>query len=194
MRYSAANLSGRADASTHFNVARSSRARRRGFSLLEVMISTGILAAGVVLLLGLLSNGEGHARRAEDRVIGQMLCQNRIDEIVSGVTPLQLMEPQLDPLYPQWQVDVTWQEVGVPGLLAVKVRATKDPTPSASDPGSVNAPRIVESTTDDASPGPRRFSYELVRWLRIASPSDPSLMGSMSSSEGQSLLSSRSTP
>ncbi len=45
--------------------------RHPGFSLLEVIIATGILAASTVLLLSLFSTGGRHADRAETLVLGK---------------------------------------------------------------------------------------------------------------------------
>ncbi|MEC9093921.1 MAG: prepilin-type N-terminal cleavage/methylation domain-containing protein [Planctomycetota bacterium] len=84
--------------------------QRRGLSLLEVMISTVILATGALLLFRIINSADRYAQRAEQRVMAQMICQNKLDEILAGIEPLEPFEPRPSLYYPNWYYSVTLQE------------------------------------------------------------------------------------
>ncbi len=110
------------------------RARRRGFSLLEVLLATGILIGSAVVLMELASIGNRHAAAARDLARSQLICQTKLNEIVCGITPAETLRPEPlddDPNWVVW-VDVTPSEN--PGLMVVEVGAAlqpKDRKPSA---------------------------------------------------------------
>ena len=68
---------------------------RRGMSLLEVMIATVIVLGSVMALSRLAFLARMNAMRAEDRSMSQIHCQNILEEILSGVRPLQNVTPTL---------------------------------------------------------------------------------------------------
>ena len=55
---------------------------RRGFSLLEVMIATAILAASAMVLLSLISLGTRFGSKAEARIAGLVQAQSILDESI----------------------------------------------------------------------------------------------------------------
>ena len=55
---------------------------RRGFSLLEVMIATAILAASAMVLLSLISLGTRFGSKAETRIGGLVQAQSILDESI----------------------------------------------------------------------------------------------------------------
>jgi prepilin-type N-terminal cleavage/methylation domain-containing protein len=55
---------------------------RRGFSLLEVMIATAILAASAMVLLSLISLGTRFGSKAETRIAGLVQAQSILDESI----------------------------------------------------------------------------------------------------------------
>ncbi len=59
--------------------------RRRGFSLLEVLLATGILIGSSIVLMELATIGMQHAASARDRSHAQLICQTKLNEIVAGV-------------------------------------------------------------------------------------------------------------
>ena len=125
--------------------------RQRGFSLLEVIIATGILATSSVLLLTLFSTGEQHASRAEKRVLAQMMCQSKLDELLAN--PILLRHVADEPLdgHPNWSYSVDWTPTQVEGLVQLQV--------SIGEITSANQ-RELDDQLD------RRPAFELVRWLR----------------------------
>jgi prepilin-type N-terminal cleavage/methylation domain-containing protein len=61
--------------------------RRRGFSLMEVILSIAILAAATVLLGELTRFGMRNAAAARDLTQAQLLCDSKLNEIVAGLVP-----------------------------------------------------------------------------------------------------------
>ena len=67
---------------------------RQGLSLLEVIISTVVLAVSTLMLMRIITGADQTAQRAEQRIMAQMICQNKLDEILSGIEPLEPFEPR----------------------------------------------------------------------------------------------------
>ena len=80
---------------------------RAGLSLLEVIIATVILAVSATLLVRLIGAGDRNAQRADQRITAQMICQNKMDEIVASIEPLESIEPTASPYYPEWYWSVS---------------------------------------------------------------------------------------
>jgi Tfp pilus assembly protein PilV len=129
---------------------------RAGFSLLEVLLATAILLACVIVLGELATIGSRNAQAAQDLGKAQLLCETVMNEIVSGITPLEPLDGVPSEGEPGWMVSVDVQPVAhAPGLTAVRVTVSQDP-----------------DTLDRRRP--RRFT--LVRWLRAAEmPSDATM-------------------
>ena len=138
--------------SVHRSCSSSGRCcKMRGFSLLEVIIATGILATSTVLLLSLFSTGERHTKRAERRVLAQMLCQSKLDELIVDSAQLQAVENEPLEGYPDWSLTVEWAPLEIAGLVSVRVLIQQTPERNKMD-----AP--------DTTPPSATFS--LVRWMR----------------------------
>ncbi len=59
--------------------------RRRGFTLVEVMVALGITASALILLLSANRNALQRSLRARDRVQFEHACESKLDEIQCGV-------------------------------------------------------------------------------------------------------------
>jgi general secretion pathway protein I len=116
---------------------------RRGFSLLEVLMATGILLACVIVLAELAGIGRQHAVTAEELVTAQWLCQTRLNELLAGALPLVEVENEWVAETPGWVYSVQVDPLAQTGLVAVRVTVSKE--------------------AEGLRP-PRQFS--LVRWLR----------------------------
>ncbi len=125
---------------------------RRAFSLLEVIVGTGILASSTILLLSLFSTGERHGRRAEQRVTAQLLCQSKLDELLAEPSRLRSVEEELIAGSSGWTWSADWEPTELAGLVRVHLSVARfdDISESAAELGAI----------------PHRPEFELVRWMR----------------------------
>lgn len=126
---------------------------RAGFSLLEVIIATAILSASTVLLLATFSAGQRHAERAESKVIAQLLCQSKLDEILANPSMLAVNPGESFPENPEWAWSVALAPASVPGMAVVQVRIYRladDGVTSLSAPGR---PKSLAAHADRHLPG-----------------------------------------
>ena len=126
--------------------ARAAR-RRRGLSLLEVILALAILAGAVAMLGELTRLGNQNAQAARYLTQAQLLCQSKLAEIITGYDLPQSV--QLAP----FEADV------VPGsnwLYSVDVLPTQRE-------GLIVVQVTVEQ--DAAAAHRRPIVYSLVRWL-----------------------------
>lgn len=70
------------------------RLARTGFSLLEVMIATAILAGSAMVLMSLISMGTKYGGRAEDRITALVQAQSVLDETIARMAFEELREQQ----------------------------------------------------------------------------------------------------
>ena len=127
------------------------RPRRRGFSLLEVMLATSILLACLIVLGELASVGRRHARDAEQLTAAQLLCRSRLNEILAGAAPLESQAASDVPELPGWSWTVQVEPLGRYGLSSVTVTVARVPpetleTPSAAGGKSFSLTRWVHSS------------------------------------------------
>jgi type II secretion system protein I len=121
------------------------RSRRRGLSLLEVMLALAILGVSLAAIGELMRIGSRNAEMARDLTTAQILCETKMAEIVSGLLPATATTPA--PILDvesgnDWLYAVETEQVGQEGLLAVRV--------------------IVQQNPDLVS---RPVSFYLVRWM-----------------------------
>jgi hypothetical protein len=69
-----------------------SGSRRRGISLMEVMLATALLMGSVVVLSRLIGMGRTQANKAEFQSEAQRLCENTMHEIILGLRPMEPIE------------------------------------------------------------------------------------------------------
>jgi len=101
-------------------------ARRAAFSLLEVILATGILLGCLVVLFELARIGGRHARGAEDLSTAERICQTKINRLLAGLDyPEEVQEEEVED-EPGWYYSVQTGPAEYPGLIAVRVRVTQD--------------------------------------------------------------------
>jgi len=123
--------------------------RRRGMSLLEVMIATVLVLGSVMALSRLAFLARRNAARAEDRTLSQIHCQNIMEEMLAGVRPLQKVPPTAFE-GEAWVYMVDVEPLEQTGLAKVAVTVDRLEDPDGLLPG------------EDEMGG-----YRLVRWIRM---------------------------
>jgi hypothetical protein len=129
--------------------------RRRGFSLLEVLLATGILIGSSIVLMELATIGMRHAASARDLSQAQLICQTKLNEIVAGITPAETVRPMPHEDDPRWTYWVTVQPTERPGLALLEVGVAQELIPNKQTNRFVlmrwiRDPKALE---EDASPG-----------------------------------------
>jgi hypothetical protein len=131
------------------------------------MLATSILLACVIVLSELAAIGRQHAGAAEDLSTAQWLCQNRLNQILAGVAPLESADSTPLDDDPGWLYSVDIEPVGQAGLEAVRVSVTQDtgglrPGQTCSlvrwvrdptyQPGAATTDQTTSPTTPPATP------------------------------------------
>jgi len=116
---------------------------RRGFSLLEIILATGILLGCLVVLSELAAIGRIHAGVASDTTTAARICQNKLNEILTGAAPIEPVREEAVEGEPGWLYSVEVDQPRQPGLVALRVTVWQE---------------------SDSGKHPVEFS--LVRWLR----------------------------
>lgn len=137
---------------------------RRGFSLMEVMLSTSILVGSSIVLIELATIGRKQANSAYDLNTAQLLCQAKLNEIVAKATsakPVQEEELENDP---GWFYSIEIEPARHRRLVSVKVTVSQEADDSRK-PASFTLVRwmpdsILESADGMPSNGTRATSTE----------------------------------
>lgn len=127
---------------------------RPGFSLLEVILATAIIASSSMVLLRLISTGGQHQSRAERKAIGQVICQSLLDEMTIDPSLMQSVEDQRVTNFPDWTQTTLVETTEFPGLVRVRLRAAETPV------------------DQQRTRGDGEFDFELIRWMRFAQQTD----------------------
>lgn len=148
------------------------RQARRGFSLIEVMLSTSILLGCSIALIELATIGRKQASVAYDLNTAQLLCQAKLNEIVAGIATAKPVEDQELIDQPGWMYSVEIERLRSSPLVAVKVSVFEDdlesrrpirftlvrwiPDSATRNEDEPARPAATESTAAESRPGPRR--------------------------------------
>jgi hypothetical protein len=160
--------------------------KRAGFSLMEVLVATTLLLGSMIVLSELAGLGRRHAESAQDYATAQLLCENKMSEILVGLAPLasveaepfetELMMDETDGLettdgelttideefdvgeesQEEWLHSIEIESLDYPGLVSVRVTVWL----SASELEEEEEPR---------------HAFSLVRWMRSSSGMDDGL-------------------
>lgn len=103
--------------STHQNHAR----RRRGLSLLEVVLAIAIMGTAMMIISNLVSLGSSFASKTKFRSEAQILCNTKMAEVSAGVLPLETVSTASIPENPDWTYSIQVQSSDLTGLLLVQV-------------------------------------------------------------------------
>jgi general secretion pathway protein I len=119
------------------------KSRRRGFSLLEVLLATAILAGSLVVLSQLAALGRTHAAAAGDEAEAVRIGRSVTSAILAGLLPVAPVHEQSVDEEPGWLYSVEVEPAGRPGLVAIRVTVRQDEAESS-----------------------RPVAFSLVRWIR----------------------------
>ena len=100
---------------------------RDGFSLMEVLMATSILLASVIVLGELAGIGRRQASAARELATAQILCENKLNEILAGAARWAEVDDEPIEEHSGWMYSVEieprprTEPAGPPGLVALKV-------------------------------------------------------------------------
>ena len=124
--------------------------RRAGFSLLEMLLAMSILLGCLIVLSDLAGIGRRHVSDTQGLSTAQLICQARLNEILSGAAPLESFQKQPVGDRPDWLCSVEINPVKQSGVAALRVTVWYE------------AP-----ARDELDPELRReHQFMLVRWIR----------------------------
>ena len=112
---------------------RARRDFRVGLTLLEVLLALAILGGALVVIGELMRLGARNAEQARDLSTAQILCETKVNEIVAGLLPAQVVtqvpvegvETLNSP--GEWLYSVAIDQVDQNGLIAVWVTVHQSP-------------------------------------------------------------------
>ncbi len=126
--------------------------RRRGLSLIEVIIAMGILVGTTAILAQLISIGEKQATKSVEMTEAQNICHNKMAELMSGLSPLTAIKDEPAAIDSPWNYSVQIEPVGFRDLYSLTVSVSQQH----------NA--LADSAGDSKPVGP---VYHLTRWASV---------------------------
>src|SRR5688572_12385664 len=99
---------------------------RRAFSLLEVVLAMAILVGAIAVLGELVRLGTLSAASARDLTQAQLICESKLAEITSGITPPDVVSYVPYEVDPEWLYSVDIASVDVPGLVMLRVTVAQN--------------------------------------------------------------------
>lgn len=125
--------------------------RRRGISLLEILLAIAILGGSLAVLSQIVGIGGDASRSAQELAMARMLCQSKLAEVMvkassimpTSVPPTSILSPD-SASDTQFEYAVDVAQAGSNGLLAIRVSV------QALGPGGE---------------GPPLANYSITRWV-----------------------------
>ena len=115
-----------------------------GYSLLEILIATSILAVGLLAIVSLAQSAHRRSQDASDLAAVELAVQTTLNELLAKQSPLEPIPPRPIDGVRNWKLEVQLYESPRPDLVTVLLNAQK-------------------FTPQDGSPV--GISYQLVRWV-----------------------------
>lgn len=141
--------------------------KRRGFSLIEVMVAMSICTFGLTVLLQLTWLAQQHADRSSALATQQILCQNRLNEVVAGIRHWENVDQRVCEEDPRYEYSIRTRLHPVLPLRMVEVVvAQAQPQPTVSERSWFRSAPVKHTN----EPGTRE-----VRLFRYIAASEPGL-------------------
>ncbi len=139
------------------------RIQRPGFSLFEIMVAMSICLLGLTLLLQMTSLAKRYAQRSIELAEEQIICQNVLNEICSGMRGWTPVTQAIYEQNPQYEFSISSEPHAPSGLrlVEVAVRRVESTIASAQQQNPMGA------QTSSAQRSSREF--RLARLIRIKS-------------------------
>lgn len=96
-----------------------------GFTLLEILVALAALLIGLLVISELMNTSLRQATRSEEQTEIQLICQNTMNEILSGAMPIASSQTVPLPSFPHWDLTVTVTKTAIRGLVAITITAQK---------------------------------------------------------------------
>ena len=96
-----------------------------GFTLIEVLVVLAILIAGFTALTQLQTSALKESAEAEEKTSIQILCQNELDKILSGIIELVPGQENAIPEFNGWSYTAEYRPAPLPGLITIRITARK---------------------------------------------------------------------
>jgi type II secretion system protein I len=112
--------------------------KKAGFTLLEVILALAILAGAIVVLGEAARMALRNAGIARDLAHAQLLCESKLAEIVTGITPAESTDQtpfdetttdSIEQDEAPWVYTIETDDTDEPGLISVRVTVTRDMPP-----------------------------------------------------------------
>lgn len=109
--------------------------RRRGFTLIEVLVALVIVAVGMAALLGTLTSAADSSIYLRDKTFAEWIALNRISELRLAVKRPSKGKStgELDFAGRKWRYQQEVVETDVPGVLRIDVRVADAAGPAGKD-------------------------------------------------------------
>lgn len=145
--------------------ARSQRLRA-GFSLMEVLMATSMLLASVIVLGELAGIGRRHASAARELATAQILCENKLNEILAGAAPMSAVDGEPLEDQPGWIFTVSIEPVSQ--TASASPSRERSGSPNSGDVGLSALTVTVAPEGENQPEKDHRSSKEfsLTRWVR----------------------------
>jgi hypothetical protein len=130
-----------------------SKARRRGLSLMEAMLSLAILGGALATIGELIRMGARAAEEARDLTKAQLICDSIMGEVVAGIAKPTAATRQECPTDPGFVYTLQTASATVPDLLHVKLTIERQ-----SDI-NINNPRGLKYSIERILPDPNSQTF-----------------------------------
>ena len=117
-----------------------SSGRRKGLSLLEVILSIAILGTSMAVIYQMLGVGYRSAIEVRARTDGNIFVDTKMAEVAAGVLPLESANGVLIEENPDWEYSVDVSDAEQNGLLSVVVTVQQN---NVENPVAISVVRLM---------------------------------------------------